>query len=175
MSKIVLVPFYNEHAIATRMQHKTSHNRRNQSEYTVAKFEVVASYLSSLLSLSPRQNWTSKNSYRQHARLQVHCRTFFCLQFIFATFYTRVLLLCVHCRRGLRKIGTYTFLENGWKKNYVDETWLPSTFLTRCLLLWSMSDPELNYKTWNSHCTFTQCKSKRASVLKRERNKFGYS
>ncbi len=34
---------------------------------------------------------------------------------------------------------------------------------------------ELNHKPWNSHCTFTECKSKRASMLERERNKFGYS
>ncbi len=34
---------------------------------------------------------------------------------------------------------------------------------------------ELNYKPWNSHCAFTQCKSKLARVLERERNKFGYS
>ncbi len=33
---------------------------------------------------------------------------------------------------------------------------------------------ELNYKTWNLHCTFTQCISKQASMLERERNKFGY-
>ncbi len=62
---------------------------------------LVASYLSSLLSLSPRQNWTSKNSCEQHARLQVYCRTFFCSQFIFATFYACMLLLRIHYRKAL--------------------------------------------------------------------------
>ncbi len=75
-------------------------------------FEIVASYLSSLLeylssllSLSPQQ--------KLYARLQVHCRTFFCSQFIFATFYSRVVsLLRVHCRMALKKRKWLT--RNWW-------------------------------------------------------------
>ncbi len=62
----ILVPFYNEYATVTRVQHRTSRDYRNQSEHIVVKklqqeqiylkLLPVASYLSSLLSLSPRQN-----------------------------------------------------------------------------------------------------------------------
>ncbi len=82
------VPFYNEHATAIRMQHRTSRDCRNQSEYIVAKklqqqqihlkLLPVASYLSSLLFLLPRSSsFRVCHSCWQHARLQEHCRTFF--------------------------------------------------------------------------------------------------
>ncbi len=54
------MPFYNEHATATRVQHRTLHDCRNQLEYIVTKklqqqqihLKLLPHILSSLLSLS---------------------------------------------------------------------------------------------------------------------------
>ncbi len=84
----------------------THQNILSQKSYNSNKFIwsccLIASYLcslleylSSFLSLSLPQNWTSKNFCQQHARLQVHCRIFF-IRSSFLLHSTRAITHAVH-------------------------------------------------------------------------------
>ncbi len=112
------MPFYNEHAKEQRVQRRTSRDCRNEAEYIVKKklhkqqihLKSLPHWLIFVLSsIVIASTEASHLPFLLAARslLQVHCTAFFRLQFIFATFYARVLLLHVHCRKALKVWFSY--------------------------------------------------------------------